>query len=562
MARGSLAVVMRLLPLALLALLVPAVLSAQTAETARFGSEEALRRYARGRLLEEQGLKTEALEEYYRALVLDPRAIEIARRVSEVAAQMGDPGRSLEFAERALSIRPEDPRALWLKGAAFLNLGRDPEALAPLAAAAEADSDRVEYLRTLAHAAERLDRFDLLVRCYRRVVWLDDEDGEAWFQLAAAETRLGRFGAAETALAAAVELNPLRPGLFFLQGWIAESLGRLEEGRRHYRQHLRIHPDDRTTRRRLILLLAREKRFVEAAREARVLAGARPEDLEARHLEAELHFQAGKAGEGMRLLEKLEKDQPGSVDALSVRVGILARHGRERLAVAEAEQWLKQHPEDLRALLLAARAREMSGAPEHAVAHLRRAMEVAPDSLAPHVMLARAHESAGHLDEAEKTWSEAASRFPDLDGLAFDLAICREKLGDIVGAEKAVRDVLSREPENAMALNFLGYLFADHNRNLEESVDLIQRALHFDPNNGAYLDSLGWAYYRLGRLGEARSHLERAVTLSGGDPVIHEHLGDVYKDLRLNDLARDQYRRSLSFDPSNDRVRNKLSRIR
>jgi tetratricopeptide (TPR) repeat protein len=145
--------------------------------------------------------------------------------------------------------------------------------------------------------------------------------------------------------------------------------------------------------------------------------------------------------------------------------------------------------------------------------------------------------------------------------VAFDLAACRETLGDLAGAEAAVRDVLRREPDHPTALNFLGYLWADHDRNLDEAVELIVRALAQDPDNGAYLDSLGWAYYRLGRLGEARVQLERAARLTGGDPVVLEHLGDVYKDLALKDLAREQYRLSLAADPGNARVRAKLDAL-
>ncbi len=138
----------------------------------------------------------------------------------------------------------------------------------------------------------------------------------------------------------------------------------------------------------------------------------------------------------------------------------------------------------------------------------------------------------------------------------------REKLGDLSGAEAAVRDVLARQPEHPAALNALGYLWADHDRNLEEAVRMIQKALETDPENGAYLDSLGWAYYRLGRLQDARELLERALVRSGGDAVIHEHLGDVYKALRLNGLARDQYRMTLAPDKSNPRVRAKLEGLR
>jgi tetratricopeptide (TPR) repeat protein len=525
-------------------------------------SEEVLRRYLDGRLLEEQGARAEALDQYFRALALDPQAIDIARRISEVAGQMGDPGRSLEFAERALKIRSDDPRSLWLKGAALLNMGRESDAIGPLQAAADADSDKVEYFRTLARAAERLDRFDVVMHCYQRVIWLDDEDGEAWFQLAAAQARLGLFGAADTSLVTAVHLNPLRPGLFFLQGWISESLGHLDQAREGYRQHLTIHPDDQGTRRRLIFLLARQKRFKEAAREATVLAEGRGDDLEVRHMQAELLFEAGESAQGLRLLDQLKRERPDDEDVVSIRVGILARHGRGHAAVEEAERWLKDHPAELRSRLLAARARELNGDLEKAAAHLSEAVAQEPDSIVPRVLLARVRESAHQLPEAEKVWSQAVTRFPGQDALAFDLALCREKLGDLEGAERAVRDVLAREPENPTALNFLGYLFADHNRNLDEAVRLIQRALQFEPENGAFLDSLGWAYFRLGRLSEARVALEKAIQRSGSDAIIHEHLGDVYKGLQLNELAKGQYRLSLASDGDNGRVREKLSRIR
>src|SRR5206468_2841753 len=123
-----------------------------------YRSEEALRRYAQARLSEEQGSGAEALREYYRAMLLDDQSSGIPRRVSEVTAVVGDPAQSLEFAERALAIDPSDPRALWLKGSALLNLGRDGESLDALEAAAHGDTDQVEYARTLARAAERLDR--------------------------------------------------------------------------------------------------------------------------------------------------------------------------------------------------------------------------------------------------------------------------------------------------------------------------------------------------------------------------------------------------------------------
>src|SRR5262249_57818358 len=121
-----------------------------------------------------------------------------------------------EFAERALLIDPDDWRALWLQGAARFSTGKTEEALPPLLRACEIDSTQVEVLRTTARVAETLGRSAEAERAWRRIVWVDDEDGEAWFQVAAAEARRGDFKAAAASLDHAVDLNPTPPGPMFL----------------------------------------------------------------------------------------------------------------------------------------------------------------------------------------------------------------------------------------------------------------------------------------------------------------------------------------------------------
>ena len=528
----------------------------------RYGSEEALRRYAQGRLLEERGQRDLAMGEYARALLLDDASVGLARRASEVSAINGEPARSLEFADRALALDPQDARAHWLRGTALLSLGRESEALAPLEAAARLDSERVEYFRALGRAAETLDRLDLVVRSYRHAVRLQPDDGESWFQLAAGEARLGNFGAADTALGQVLQTDPLRPGAFFLKGWVEENLGRTQHAVELYRQHLRAHPDDQEARRRTVHLLGRAKRYDEALREARIVARARPDDPGSSEVEADLAFAAGRAAEGAQVLKRMRRQWPDDPNVISAVVAVLARHGRAGQAVTEAEAWAGKRPDDYRGHLVAARARTLNRQPGEALVRLERALALAPDSLAPRAMLARFYEQQKRHADAEKVWAETAARFPRHNGVAFDLAACRERMGDLAGAESAVQDVLRREPDNPTALNFLGYLWADHGRHLDKAIDLIARALAQDPDNGAYVDSLGWAYFRLQRLGEARVQLERAARLTGGDSVVLEHLGDVYKALTLNELALEQYRLSLAADPANARVKAKLEALR
>jgi tetratricopeptide (TPR) repeat protein len=526
-----------------------------------FSNEEAFRRYAAGRLSEEEGDYSGALREYYRAFVLDPRSPALARRMSGVSARIGDPARSLEFAERGLAERPNDPELLWLQGAALFNQGRYDEAIGPLQRAAAGDSNNAEYQRTLGRAAEQVDRPDVAAAAYRRATHLEPEDAESWFQLAAAEARQGRFDQAEQALGRFQALGAMRPGIRFLEGWIHEGQGRNREAIASYREHLQTFESDQVTRRRLVQLLARERRFDEAHREAVAVARATPGDFLALEVEADLAFRAKRPSEGESAVQHMLALAGSDPDRALRAVGLLIRYERTRRGIQLADAWASSIPPP-DGPLFSARARMLANDRRGAMTYAERAVASAPDSLAPRVFIARLLASSESFAAAESAWVSCLAYGADTVGVLLEVGFCREQLRDITGAEASVRDALARDPDNPRVQNFLGYLLADADRDLVEALALIERALAADPDNGAYVDSRGWAYYRLGRLDEARVDLERAVRLTDGDPVVHEHLGDVYRDLKMFDEAREQYRLSLARDGDNPAVREKLDRLR
>ena len=525
-------------------------------------SAAALNCYLSGRLLEERGMEVDALEEYLQALRLDPGRPGIELRVSELAARLGEWQRSLECAGRVLEHDPGNARAFWLQGSALFSLGRPGESLKALQAAVAADSQQADYWKTLARVAELLDQVEVMATGWRHAVELDDGDGEAWFQLAGVEARQGHFEVAHSALAEAMAINPVRPGGLFLAGWIQDGLGHPAEAMGFYRQHLGIHPEDQATRRRLVNLLVDAGRHAEAYKEVGIVRRAQPDDPDAIGVEADLALRLGHATRADALLDQLIGAAPADPTRVARVAGILVQRGREREAVMRAEDWARSHAADYRGPMLVAQVRSETGDTVGAEAAARHAVEMVPDSLAPRFVLGGILQAHGRFAAAESLWADLAHRGRASARVGLQLAYCRERLGDVDGAVLAVRDVLAHEPDNSSALNTLGYLFADHGRNLAEAEDLVRRALAQEPDNGAYLDSMGWVYYRLGRLAEARRDLERAVELTNGDPVVSEHLGDVYKDLNLIDLARAQYARSLRRDQGNARVRAKLSELR
>jgi Flp pilus assembly protein TadD len=116
-------------------------------------------------------------------------------------------------------------------------------------------------------------------------------------------------------------------------------------------------------------------------------------------------------------------------------------------------------------------------------------------------------------------------------------------------------------PSNAAALNYLGYTYAEMGTRLDEAESLVRRALAIEPDDGFYVDSLGWVYYQRGDFQSARQHLERAVELAGDDPTVTEHLGDVYERLHMYDEALRVYRDALARSTESDQIRRLKDKV-
>ena len=145
--------------------------------------------------------------------------------------------------------------------------------------------------------------------------------------------------------------------------------------------------------------------------------------------------------------------------------------------------------------------------------------------------------------------------------LFYSRGIVHERLGDFARAEADMRQALALQPDQPQVLNYLGYSFVDRGENLDEALDMIQRAVAREPQSGYIIDSLAWAYFRLGRYQDALAPMEQASLLEPVDPIVTDHLGDVYWAVGRQREAQFQWRRALSFDPTEKdatRIRRKL----
>jgi tetratricopeptide (TPR) repeat protein len=147
-----------------------------------------------------------------------------------------------------------------------------------------------------------------------------------------------------------------------------------------------------------------------------------------------------------------------------------------------------------------------------------------------------------------KTLQDAQQKFPADTTIPFELGAVLDKQKRFADAESAFRQVLSKDPEHAPALNYLGYMLAERGERLDESVDFLKKALEIEPDNGSYLDSLGWAYYKADKLDLAVTNLERAAEQLQTNSVIQDHYGDVLFKLSRFDDAIAAWNRAIVGD--------------
>ena len=157
---------------------------------------------------------------------------------------------------------------------------------------------------------------------------------------------------------------------------------------------------------------------------------------------------------------------------------------------------------------------------------------------------------------------EAAVKiYPDNLQLFFEYGLLLEKTGMHNEAISKMKRVLELQPNHAEALNFIGYTWADMNIHLDQALQYISKAAKLKPDNGFIIDSLGWVYYRLGRLERAVAELERSLELEPDDPHIYEHLGDVYLAQKRYSEALKAYKKAYKMfldEKKKARIKNKI----
>ncbi len=491
---------------------------------------EAYYLFLQGQAAEERDDYRAAAEQYRRALGLVPEAAGVRAELAGVLAQQGDLAAARREATQALEHAPANRNAHRLLG---LIAASSVEGLSPIMAAPR--------IRT---AIEHLQKAR------------SDGAPDPVVQLTLSDmyVRDGQHDRAITSLQQFLLDRPGYPQAVMLLVQAYRGAGRPELAEALINE-FRGDGDSAANRLRGIETLEGQGAWAQAAEAWGRLVEERPDDLNYRLRHAAALVNSGDTDRGRSELETITREEPADVRAWYLLAQVEQRAGRTFEAEAAARRITVLDPDDGRGPMALAMVFSERGE------HSRVVGVLSPRVAAPNArdletglfsematMLGSAHEGLGARRRAVRTLEDARTRVPDDAGLAFALAATYERDRQASRAEGVFREIIDADPNHAAALNYLGYMLADRGEKLPEALGFIERAIAVGGENPAYLDSLGWAYFRMNRIQDAIDPLERAASGAPSVSVIQDHLGDAYMKLERYAQAAEAFDRALAGD--------------
>jgi tetratricopeptide (TPR) repeat protein len=519
----------------------------------------ALTHFVEGMVFEENGEMDRALDAYRKVLNVDPGQSRLAARVAGLLIQEDDFPQAIDVLKDAIKANP---------------INAEP------------------YQQLAFIYARYLKKTDQAIDYANRAIALNPADVEGYQRLVEIEVAAGQEKKALEALDRATKVRSSDPNFWMHLGKLymailfksdsqpkPEDLKRVNEIFKRAAEHA---GDDPGILKDVADYYAASQQLKEAIPLYLRVLELQPEDANAREKLATGFILTNQRGKAVEMLEQIIKEHPDKYQPYDLLAQVLDDEARSlqranRIDEAKAkfakvaanyEQSLLINPNHagtyLRlAELLVGPLKDPSRGVQ-LLAEARRRFAGAPEIV---YYLAIAQREAKQSQQAVATFEEAlheAQLDQDDDVVNakfyFNYGAAAEQAGLYEKAADLLRKSIALDPANsAEACNYLGYMWADHNMNLDEAETMIRRALESEPNNASYLDSLGWVEFRKAKFDQALTDLLRAAkTAERDDPAVFEHIGDTYLKLNRMPEALEAWQKALTLDPKNKNLAEKV----
>jgi tetratricopeptide (TPR) repeat protein len=469
-----------------------------------------------------------AEEQFKIARSIEPDSEEVVLNLARLYAESGDVQHAITVLE-SVPVNDRTPKMEFTLGAAYAQLKKPKDAIAAYQRAEDLEPGDLRTIDALAEALFNDEQYDEALKQYRQLAAADPENPEALVHISEIQRHQGKYEDALATIQKALKIDSTSLEAGYNEGLLYDVLGRFGDAEQAY----------------LSMLDQSSISHVSGANteEEKNNRSIFLERLAAVYLEENKIDQAVATYQRMIELggDSAVRGYQGEVDAFR------AAHNIDK-AVEISQKAVAANSKNRDLKLMLAQELADQGKPDDAVKMANELLNNTPDDRT-------AYFAIGQIDIRVRRWKDAEEAFAKAEPLCTKkedrtyLYFLRGELADrqkkMDQAEGFFHQALEQDRNNAMTLNYLGYMLADKGVRLPEALTYIKKAVDIEPINGAYLDSLGWVYFKLGDYELAEDNLRQAVERDQTDPTVHMHLGDLYEKTGRIRLAAAQWQLSL-----------------
>ena len=511
-----------------------------------------------------EGILKLAIEQYEQIVRLQPDSMDDHLLLGRLYRLNNDLQKAESEFKTAVKLQPDSEEAVTTLAYLYNELGDTARAAQVLSSVPNGERSAKLY-SALGYTYEQQKQYKNAVEAYRHAIELDRDNLDAIRGLAENLLNDGQADAALEQYKVIADANPEDAQTYVRIAEIYRKQGKFDLALDHLKKAESMVQDSVEVPYNIAAIYQAQGRYDEAVPIMR--------DLLKKSEKPEGKYSNGEKSNRAVFLERLGtiyRDQGNYQAANEIFRQIVALGGDENIERGyqqiidtwrEAKEWQKATDtakeavqrlptsRDLK-MVLAAQQADM-GEADQALKDVRAMLKggTNPDDRQVYITLAQMYTRLRRFSEAGQALDKAeqlATKSEDKEYVWFLRGANFEREKHYPEAEEQFKKVLASDPEHASALNYLGYMLADQNMKLEEALGYIKRAVDLDPANGAYLDSLGWAYFRLGKYEMAEDNLLKASQKINTDPTVLDHLGDLYQKTGRLKLAAVNWERALN----------------
>ncbi len=467
-----------------------------------------------------------AEEQFKAAQRIDPSSEDVVLNLARLYSDSGD----MAHAIQVLSAVPEDDRTAkmdYALGMSYDQLKQNKNAIDAYSKAFDMEPDNLDAERGLAQALLNDNQLSPALKHFEAISAADPQDAQTYVRIAEIERRQGHYEQALTTLKKAKSLASDSVELGYNEALTDDSLGHYDDAVQTLQSLVKqsTHPDGQYSDGE------KNNRSIFLDRLANVYKEQEKTDL------AVQTYQLMVAMGG----DYAERGYQGQVDAY--------RDAKQYdKATQVAQQAALAMPKDKTIQLMLASQLADSGKVDEGIKLAKAQLRGNPGDREVNLVLAQIYTRL-------RRWKDAADQIDAADALStkqddkiyiyFLRGALDERQKHYDSSEEQFRKILAIDPDNAMTLNYLGYMLGDRGVKLDDALTMVQKAVQLEPQNGAYLDSLGWVYFKMGQYALAEANLRKASERMGSDPAVHDHLGELYEKTGRLKMAASQWEQSL-----------------